>query len=261
MTDQTAVQKALEHAVYPFREKRTFICELQADLADGAVTVSGIAMDPPMLEAVLQDLCSQLEGTPVEAGEVRYMRTADPVLLTQRTNLTGLYAQPSFQSEMVSQNLLGARLEVLHEEGRWAYTRQEDGYLGWAYKPYYGVETLPPPTHIVTKPAALIHRQSSEDSPLVSLLLAGTFLRPGRVIGDWIGVDLPGGVDGYISRQAVRALPDLPDEEGGRRSQIITEGLKVHRHTLCVGRVFWYGNRLLRAGAASPPPGGDHHPA
>jgi len=179
-----------------------------------------------MLKSVLQELTTQLAGVPVKAGEVRFIRVDNPVVLTQTTNLTGLYAETSFLSEMVSQNLIGTRLEVIREEGRWCYVRQEDGYLGWAYRPYYGLEPYPAATHIVSAPVTDLHRQPLEDSPLVTLLLAGTMVRPQKLAGEWTWIELPGGMEGYLQRAHLHALQEIPGSEAGRRSQMIHEGLR-----------------------------------
>ena len=56
--------------------------------------------------------------------------------MTVATNLTGLYASPSWQAEMLSQLFYGWQLELLEECGKWAFVRQMDDYLGWVYLPY-----------------------------------------------------------------------------------------------------------------------------
>ncbi len=41
-----------------------------------------------------------------------------------------------FSAEYLSEQMYGWQLEVLEEKDDWCFVRQEDGYLGWVYRPY-----------------------------------------------------------------------------------------------------------------------------
>ena len=74
-----------------------------------------------------------------------------PALATRTvaTNLTGLHAEPSFLSELLTQVTNGVQLDILEERGEWCFVRQTDGYTGWAYAPYLTDETAEPATHLL----------------------------------------------------------------------------------------------------------------
>ena len=87
---------------------------------------------------------------------VRVLRSSQPATRVVGTNLTGLYAKPSFLAEMVSELLNGWLVEILITEGRWAFVRQMDGYLGWAYLPYLADAVDCTFTHLVCEPVSLL---------------------------------------------------------------------------------------------------------
>ncbi len=68
---------------------------------------------------------------------------------TVATNLTGLYAQPSFSAEMLTQVTNGTPLDVLAAKDLWCHVRQADGYEGWAYARYLSNDPAPTPTHLI----------------------------------------------------------------------------------------------------------------
>ncbi len=51
-----------------------------------------------------------------------------------RVALAPVRSDPNVRAELVSQELLGAVLEVVEERGEWARCRGEDGYEGWLHR-------------------------------------------------------------------------------------------------------------------------------
>jgi cell wall-associated NlpC family hydrolase len=165
-------------------------------------------------------------GLTFDVQDVHVLRPGRP--LTVGTNLTGLFGQPSFQSEMVSQLLNGWAVELLLERDRWAYIRQADGYLGWTYRPYLIETPAPAPTHIVCEPVGLLRSGPGADEALTSRVFGGTAVRVGEWEGSWARLALAGDSELFASRSAggwvpaatLRALNSLPQDSATRRRQI-----------------------------------------
>lgn len=53
-----------------------------------------------------------------------------------RTAVGPVYAAPQLPAALISQLVLGARVEVLEHAGQWLSIRTEDGYVGWTHEGY-----------------------------------------------------------------------------------------------------------------------------
>ncbi|MAJ44249.1 MAG: hypothetical protein CMF96_05820 [Candidatus Marinimicrobia bacterium] len=90
------------------------------------------------------------------------------------TNVTvaGIFAGPSFQSEMISQSLLWERLDILDQNVNWYKVRQFDNYEGWINK-FYTIKNessnLNFATYIETNQIGVIHSYPDEEcNPIIS---------------------------------------------------------------------------------------------
>ena len=143
------------------------------------------------------------------------------------TNITGLHEQPSFSSEQMSQVRNGQILEWLREEGRWAFVRQADGYLGWVYAPYLLDTASAIFTHQICAPVALLRKEPKATAPLVSRVLAGTTVQITAVKSGWAQVRLVGAHEGWIQEEGARVL--LPAREftiSDQRRQMVQDGFQ-----------------------------------
>lgn len=225
------INAALSAFAQTHGDTRTQVCRLAAtSLADGRCTLTGVVLDQETLAAALSALLSSFPSFPsfpsspslsFDASAVQVLRPGRPV--TVATNLTGLYAQPSWLAEQVSQLLDGQMLELLQEEGRWAFVRQVDGYLGWAYGPYLTDTTPPTPTHIVVAPVAVLHTAPQPDAPLASRVLGGTAVHASAVDGAWTELVLASGLQGWLSTSDLRPLAALPPDPTSRRDQMVAD--------------------------------------
>ena len=129
----------------------------------------------------------RLPGLTFDASSVEVLRRPDAIRLAVATNLTGLYAKPSFLAEMLSELLNGWEVDVLREQDRWCFIRQDDGYLGWAYRPYLAPgPTVSPPTHVVCEPVSLLRSDPAPDAALVTRILGGTHVSVQESDSGWV---------------------------------------------------------------------------
>jgi hypothetical protein len=190
--------------------------------------LSGSVLDRETLDYAVATLRGRLPGLTFDASSVEVLRRPDAIRLAVATNLTGLYAKPSFLAEMLSELLNGWEVEVLREQDRWCFVRQDDGYLGWVYRPYLTAcaAVLPPLTHMVCEPVSLLRSEPVPDAGLVTRILGGTQVSARKADSSWINVSLTGGQEGWTPADALRPISTLPTDETGRRAQIVADALR-----------------------------------
>lgn len=213
------IEKRLADVAATYNDRRLHVCNLRADVdEEGAVKIAGRVLEASYLEALRQSLPP---GLHVAGYDVAVLRGGRTRMMAVATNLTDLHVEPSFLSELLTQVMYGVTLEVLEEKDKWVFVRQEDGYLGWAYKPYLGDQPVPPPTHVVSVPVQRVC--DSDQRTAITRLLAGTHVRvetDRRVLLAPIGGALRNGV---ISPSALRPLASLPLPATQAREQMIAD--------------------------------------
>jgi cell wall-associated NlpC family hydrolase len=209
-----------------FADTRVQHCRLGVAAEDGQrCTLTGAVLDHATKDRVKQELAARLRGSNVDVSGVEVLR-AHSRAATVGTNLTGLYAQPSFLAEQISQLLYGWPLEVLQAEGNWRYVRQSDGYLGWAYAAYLADPAGCTFTHLVCAPETLVRTEPDQAAPLTTRLLGGTAVAVDAAEGDWCHVDLAGQHAGWLHQSAVRSFHLLPDTSAARREQLVSDAMR-----------------------------------
>ena len=204
-------------------DARTQLCRLEvASLAADHCTLDGVVLDDETLAAAKAALFPSFPSLSFDTSAVQVLRPGRPLAVS--VNLTGLLAQPSWLAEQLSQLLDGQPLEVMQEEGRWAFVRQTDGYLGWAYVPYLTGNPLPVPTHLVSAPLALLHEAPQEDAPLVGRVVGGSAVYAAAVEAGWAWLALSSGAQGWTSTTHLRSLDALPQREQDCRAQMLADG-------------------------------------
>jgi len=209
-----------------YGDERLDVFDLKATSAEA----NGIALNGRILdEAVLSELQSSLESHFPTArfifDEVRVLRKIPPTTKTVSTNLTGLYAGPSWQAEMLSQVFYGWKLEVLEENDAWAFVRQVDGYLGWVYRTYLTESPSPDPTHLVIAPATYVRAETTAGSPIVGRFVCGTPVQVVKWNGSYAEIDAQ--VWGWVAASELRAFEDLPKTTGERRALISADAVRL----------------------------------
>ncbi len=221
-----AIRAGLAEILQAYADTRIHHCKLEVTaLQGGRCTLAGAVLDQATQDAVLAALCARFPDISFEAT-TRILRGPTTPTLAVATNLTGLYAGPSFLAEQVSQLLNGARVEVLQEEGRWCFVRQADGYLGWAYRPYLTAPSGCSASHLVCKPVSLLRAAPAIHAPLSGRVLAGTAVMVDGQEDSWSHVVLEGGLSGWLPEADLRPLTALPVDEAGLRAQIVADAAR-----------------------------------
>ncbi len=221
------LQSLLSEISSRYADRRLQVFEVRAESGEGEWTaLNGKVLDEDSLADLRTCLETQLPGLQVDYAGIRVLRRSPPRLKTVSTNLTGLYAGPSWQAPMLSQLFYGWELEVLEECEPWVFVRLVDGYLGWAYLPYLTDSPSPDPTHLVIVPASYIRSEVTAGSQVVGRLLCGTAAQVVRWANDSAEIDAQ--VWGWVPASDLRALEDLPRlSNAERRATIVADATRL----------------------------------
>jgi cell wall-associated NlpC family hydrolase len=222
---RTNIQALIQEIAREYSDTRLQVFDVNVeDTDEKKVTLAGRVLDEAALANLRQAFASQLPGVRVDLETVAVLRKAHPAYLHVGTNLTSLHAGSSFLAEMVSQLTYGARLEILHEDGKWAHVRQDDGYLGWTYRPYLTEAVIPEPTHTLLAPAAGVRAEPNEGAAVLTRLFAGTRLHVEAIEGQW--AEVRANATGWVALQDLRPLSEKPAGEA-RRAAMLRDGRRM----------------------------------
>lgn len=214
-------------------DPRTDLLEVSVRAATGShIELTGRVLDAEDLLRLKEILQAQLPGFTFDLRGVLALRQA-AIVMTVATHLTGLYTAPSWQAELQSEMLFGWQVEVLEEQGDWCRVRQMDGYLGWAYRPFLRRQPSPFPTHLVTAPVGLLHREARTSAAIEGRVLGGTAVQISAQQPGWLWVNAH--VSGWMPATDLRTLDSLPMLPEERR------GMMMHDAARMVGVPYLWG--------------------
>jgi len=181
--------------------------------------LSGRVLD----ESQLETLPHHFQDLQLDTASIRILRRHDLPRMHVRTNLTGLYERPTFGMPLSSELLYGTELEILDEQERWVFTRQKDGYLGWAYKPYLEEGFAAEATHLIIAPSCELRAQPDVLSEIVTRVLSGTGVMLNEADGEWAKVTA--NKTGWMPFSLLRAFNDIPQSIEAKRKMLIEDSM------------------------------------
>ena len=203
-------------------DPRTSLFDVTIDSeTNGTLYLSGRVLDKSQLD----ELPRLLPDRQLDTASIRVLNLEKHEYVHVATNLTGLYERPTFEMPLSSELYFGTELEVLDEQGKWIFTRQADGYLGWAYRPYLGEGPAPAATHLVLAPVVEVRAEPSQSNGVITRLVSGTGISVEEKRGDWMKVKA--NRDGWVSSSSIRALADIPKNIGGKRAWMIEDSHRM----------------------------------
>jgi gamma-D-glutamyl-L-lysine dipeptidyl-peptidase len=153
-------------------------------LQHGSLALSGRLLEQSQLETIRQHFPTWR----LDTASIRILRRENLPRMHVTTNLTGLYDTPTFGMPLTSELCFGTELEILEEQGNWVFTRQADGYLGWAYKPYLGQGPAGEATHLVVVSSYGLRTRPERDSEIVTRIVSGTAVGLEKTYDEWAKV-------------------------------------------------------------------------
>ena len=203
-------------------DPRTSLFDVKIDSeTNGTLTLSGRVLDKSQLD----ELPRIFPNLNLDTTSIRVLSPGTHELVHVATNLTGLYEKPTFGMPLLSELYFGTELEVLDEKGHWVLTRQRDGYLGWAYRPYLGEGLAPNATHLALAPAVELRAQPNQTSETITRVVSGTGVIVQETLDGWSRVSAS--KTGWMPSAHLRALAELPKTIEEKRDKLIEDSMRM----------------------------------
>lgn len=222
-----AVQKLLDELRAQNDSRiRTFDLEI-AELDDVSLCLQGRLLDQDQLTALEGDISSRFPSLSLDTASVRILRRESPQCAYVATNLTGLYDGPTLHLPLSSELCYGTDVEILEfdKEGKWAFTRQKDGYLGWVFKAYIADGFASPPTHLVLAPSCELRAGPDGGSEVLTRLVSGAGVEVDDMQSEWSKV--VANKTGWVPSSLLRAISHLPNSIEEKRKTIIEDSARM----------------------------------
>src|SRR5688572_4149057 len=210
--DELASQNDNRNSIFDIQIQRT---------QNGTLSLSGRLLD----ESQLETLSHHFQELKLDTSSIRILRRPGSPRMHVRTNLTGLYERPTFGMPLSSELYYGTELEILDDQGRWVFTRQKDGYLGWTYKPYLEEGFAAKPTHLVIAPSCELRAQPSDRSEIITRIVGGTGIEIEATRGKWARVRA--NETGWMPLSLLRAISDIPEPIEEKRKMLIEDSMRM----------------------------------
>lgn len=202
-------------------DARTSLFDVKIDSEDnGTLILSGRVLNASQLD----ELPRLFPGRKLDTTSIRILSREPHERIHVATNLTGLYEKPTF-GPLSSELCYGTELEALDEENRWVLTRQRDGYLGWAYRPYLSEGLAPAATHLMLAPAIELRAEPNEYSKVLTRVMSGTGVIVQETLDGWSRISA--NKTGWIPSVCLRALNNLPKTLEEKRASLITDSQRM----------------------------------
>lgn len=222
--DILEIQNILNELSRSYGDHRVHVFEVElAGIDQNTLRLRGRVLEEAQRQSLAEEMARRFPGMHINTDQVTVLRGSTSHEKYVATNITSMHNDTSFLAELSTQMLNGLAVEVLWQQGQWAFVRQQDGYLGWTYVPYLTDQAAPQPTHWVVAPVALLHSSASESAPLLTRILGGTAVHWVDQDGAWAHVQLAGGWSGWTPAANLRAFAELPQTVAERRAQIVKD--------------------------------------
>ncbi len=203
-------------------DPRTSVFDIEiVRLQNSSLTLSGRLLDQSQLEA----LRGYFAKWKLDTGSIRILGQGVLPRMHVATNLTGLYEKPTFGMPLSSELSYGTEVEILEEERKWVFTRQEDGYLGWAYKAYLAEGSPVPPTHLVLAPSCELRAEPDETGEILTRLVSGTSVAVEETRGAWAKV--AANRTGWMPSALLRDLSAMPGPVDKKRRTMVEDSRRM----------------------------------
>lgn len=203
-------------------DHRTSVFDIEIErLQNSSLTLSGRLLNESQLEA----LARHFSRWKLDTGAIRILHKGVLPCMHVATNLTGLYERPTFGMPLSSELCYGTEVEVLDEAGKWVFTRQKDGYLGWAYKVYLGEGSARQATHLVLAPSYELRTEPDTACEIVTRVVSGTGIVLEETRGEWAKV--AANKTGWMPLSLLRAVTDISRSVEEKQKTLVEDSARM----------------------------------
>ncbi len=218
------IQKAIDEL--SSIDNRATVFDIQIDgIENGVLALSGCLLDETQLTSLRDALALRFPDLSLNTASIKILNSSVLPSMHVATSLTGLYEKPTFGMPLASELTYGMQLDILDEKDNWVLTRQSDGYLGWAYRPYLVEGLAPIATHLVIAPTVEPRAEPNIDSTILTRLVSGTHVLAEETSGLWTRISA--NKTGWIQFSNLRAVKDLPCTIEERRITLIKDSARM----------------------------------
>jgi len=132
---------------------------------------------------------------------------------TINVSVANLYADPDFNSPVVTQGLLGESCETIDSSGNWLKIRQWDGYESWAHQ-FFGLArgSVYSGSHTVSDIHGIVFQNIAQTIPVRDVTFGSALNAEPLDEANTYSVLLPDGVSGFYKGDLMNSTPD-PNRE------------------------------------------------
>ena len=219
------IQKILDDLTRQY-DSRLSVFEVQIQgMENGTLSLGGSLLSPDQMSALSDAFSRQIPDVRLDTASINVLRRSSLPCFHVATNYTGFYEKPTFGVPLLSELPYGTELEILEEKERWVFARQEDGYLGWAYKPYLAEGAAPAETHLVIAPSHELRAEPEMASAILTRLMSGTGVQVEETRGEWAKVIA--NETGWIPSRHLRAMDSLPKTIEEKRRTLLEDSQRM----------------------------------
>ncbi|MDF1720162.1 MAG: NlpC/P60 family protein [Minwuia sp.] len=122
--------------------------------------------------------------------QVRAARFADPVPARVCSEVLSIQARPESGAMQISELLFGENVAIYEQRDDWAWVQGAlDGYVGYVRAGGLSLDTLPPPTHLVSARLSHLFSQPTIKDPPVGRVTLGARLNVASISGKFARLD------------------------------------------------------------------------
>ena len=215
------VQSTLEKLASQ-NDDRTSVFDVEiVRLENSSLTLGGRLLSQSQLEV----LTHHFSNWQLDTSSIQILQKGDLPRMHVGANLTGLYDRPTLYLPLSSELSYGTEVEVLEDQEHWAFTRQQDGYLGWIFKSHLTEGEVTPPTHLVLTPSCELRAQPHIKSEVTTRLVSGTSVALEDENGEWAKVTAH--KTGWMPFAFLRAINELPKSTEEKRETLIEDSTRM----------------------------------
>ncbi|MCC6484838.1 MAG: C40 family peptidase [Armatimonadetes bacterium] len=127
-------------------------------------------------------------------------------------NVVNVHLEPSGETELVTQAIMGQPAWLLEEQGEWSHVRLWDSYTGWLRSHFVRPlerEGYPRSAYARVKPLIVdVRAEPKAFAPILTKLVVTTEVETGEVTSDLVELKLPDGQSGWVRAKDVDLRQD-----------------------------------------------------
>ena len=132
---------------------------------------------------------------------------------TVNVSVSNVYKNSTYQSDIISQAILGETVDVLKTENDFDLVKQPDGYSGWIKNNQLAdVYPISKSIKTLTSHALQIYSEMDDSSFPIRDAVIGSKINVVEKVNDWYRIQLPDGLKGWIQKKHFGDFPKLSRE-------------------------------------------------